>query len=279
MDNLATSTDGGVVVGGGVNIRAIGDSTFLIADCEIDNNVIDTAGQVFGAGVKIGVSENAQGEILDTSIVENSANSPDVWAAGAYFETRDAGTITVQRSAIGVNPVIGDTAPQVWTSHGQTSVFQMRDSIIGLGAEDGIDANADDTSVVNLVNLTVVDNAVDGIDMSQFGSATMTVYNSISYGNGTDLRTSGTVDAGFNLIGIDPLFMNPAVYDFHLRIGSPAENAGTNTPPGGLGPTDFDGNPRIKNLIVDIGVYEGIAEIFSDGFESGDTMAWSMTIP
>ena len=41
----------------------------------------------------------------------------------------------------------------------------------------------------------------------------------------------------------------------------------------------IDGNPRIKDVTVDIGCYEGIAEIFSDGFESGQTTNWTVTSP
>lgn len=279
MDNEAASTDGGVVVGGGVSIRAIGDSTFLIQNCEIDNNLIETGGQAFGAGVRIQLTDNAQGQILDNSIVENSAYSPDTWAAGSYFQTRDSSALTVERTAIGVNAVIGDTAPQLWTSIAGSSVLTMRDSILGVGEQDGIDINADNTSTVNLVNLTIADNAGTGIHLDQFGMATITMYNTISYGNTTDLMTSGTVDTDFNLIGVDPLFSNPATYDYRLRHGSPAINAGTNTPPGDLGLLDFDGNPRIQGLVVDIGALEWFADVFANGFESGDTSSWSNTVP
>ena len=276
MANTAISTGGGVVVGGGLNIRAIGDSSFLIQNCEIDHNTVESAGQIFGAGVRLQLTDNAQGDLLDSSIVENTADGADIWASGGNIETRNSSSLNVERTAIGVNAAIGGGTPwQLRTSHAETSSFRMSDSIIGLSSHGGMQINADHTSTANLVNLTVPDNLGLGIEMRQFGTATMTLYNTISYGSSTDLSTSGTVDLGSNLIGVDPLFVNPSAIDYHLRIGSPAENAGDNSPPGGLGLLDFDGSPRTKDGTVDIGCYEGIAEIFVDGFESGDTSAWS----
>lgn len=35
--------------------------------------------------------------------------------------------------------------------------------------------------------------------------------------------------------------------------------------------TDADGNLRVQDVVVDIGVYEGVAAFFRDGFEAGDT--------
>ena len=87
------------------------------------------------------------------------------------------------------------------------------------------------------------------------------------------------MDDGANLIGIDPLFTDPENLDYHLEPGSPAEDAGDNDPPGGLGAVDYDGRPRILNGTVDIGMYEGVAVVFSDGFESGDGSAWSAVVP
>ncbi len=55
-------------------------------------------------------------------------------------------------------------------------------------------------------------------------------------------------------IGGPPGFMNLAGGDFHLQIGSPCIDAGTN----GYAqtPDDLDGNPRMVNGTVDMGAYE-----------------------
>jgi hypothetical protein len=59
--------------------------------------------------------------------------------------------------------------------------------------------------------------------------------------------------ANGNLLGFDPLFVNPTGGDFHLKSGSPAIDAGTSA--FGLAPADIDGQSRVKGKI-DIGVYE-----------------------
>lgn len=87
------------------------------------------------------------------------------------------------------------------------------------------------------------------------------------------------VTTGSNLLGIDPLFVSPAMWDCRLRTGSPALNEGDNSPPGGLGQTDLDGNPRVFDIVVDIGAYEWVAALFEDGFEFGDTSGWTVVMP
>lgn len=182
-DNLAISTGGGTVVGGGLSIRVIGSSSFLIQNCEIDHNTVESAGQVNGAGVWIELTENAQGDLLDNSIVENVANSTNIWTSGAFLWTSDFSNLNVERTAFGLNTATGGgLAPQVRTLHSESSLLRMSDSIVALGDDDGLHVEADDTSTVNLVNLTVADNTEDGVKMNQFGMATMTLYNTISFG-------------------------------------------------------------------------------------------------
>jgi hypothetical protein len=61
-----------------------------------------------------------------------------------------------------------------------------------------------------------------------------------------------------NLIGLDPMFRDPANGDYSLLPCSPLINAGSNAAAAGL-LTDLAGNPRIKGGTVDIGAYESPA--------------------
>jgi hypothetical protein len=111
--------------------------------------------------------------------------------------------------------------------------------------------------------------------------------NSIFWGNG-DYDLGGAPSAvTYSVIGVgfaggegnssaDPLFVDAdgpddtlgtEDNDLHLQVCSRAINAGTNSPPGGLPPTDLDGNPRIVDGTVDRGAYE-YQEIDSD--DDGD---------
>ena len=134
---------------------------------------------------------------------------------------------------------------------------------------------------MNLVNLTVADHVGTGLDLMKIGGAsTLTLYNTLAFDNGVNFSDSGTgVGTGSNLIGVDPLFIDPTSLDYHLMPGSPAFDVGDNTPPGDLSSIDFDGRPRIADGTVDIGIFEGLIVVLIDGFESGDTSAWTSTLP
>ena len=64
---------------------------------------------------------------------------------------------------------------------------------------------------------------------------------------------------GGNLFNQDPLFTNPNGGDFHVFSNSPAINAGNNPDVPAFLTTDSDGNPRIADGNVDIGVYEQVS--------------------
>ncbi len=65
---------------------------------------------------------------------------------------------------------------------------------------------------------------------------------------------SSRVSRGLNVLSQDPEFVDPANADFHLQATSPCIDAGNNTVVDW--PVDADGNPRIVNQIVDMGIYE-----------------------
>lgn len=77
-----------------------------------------------------------------------------------------------------------------------------------------------------------------------------------------------------NSIEADPLFENPQDDGFRLQTLSPAHDAGMLL---GLS-RDFAGQLVPQGLGAEIGAYEVATSLFGDGFESGDTLAWSQTV-
>lgn len=74
------------------------------------------------------------------------------------------------------------------------------------------------------------------------------------YASFEELQASGNDrDSSFG----DPLFVNPAAGDFHLRKDSPARGAGRDLGATVAGDKDLDGAPRAKGGKVDIGCYAG----------------------
>ena len=95
-------------------------------------------------------------------------------------------------------------------------------------------------------NCTVVSN---GVGISGLVSGPMNV---LFHGNGTNCVDSGEAWGCYS--GGDPMFVDMANGDFHLRMGSPRINTGVNWW-GGFD-KDFDGNPRPVRGANDVGSYE-----------------------
>ena len=95
----------------------------------------------------------------------------------------------------------------------------------------------------------------------------------------TDFSISGiniTEDHNLEFTDADSLFVNPP-YNLHLLEAAQAVDTGSSV----LAPAlDADQVPRPQGPEVDLGAYEWAGgPIFGDGFESGDTSAWSATTP
>lgn len=98
-------------------------------------------------------------------------------------------------------------------------------------------------------------------------------------------------DDGTAISSADPGFANESTQDFHLAEGSMCLDRGTPQHPDTLpeNPLDRqylahqDSEPRIGDGALDLGAFErcasaGCGAVFLDGFESGDTSAWTATV-
>jgi len=283
-DNVVECTGSTQAAGGaGINVTVIGSASFLVANNVItDNRAIAANAQKRGVGHFCFAGENGTGEVLDNVVARNRAEgSPSVTSSGGQLSITGSGNIVARRNLWLANiDATGSGAGQLRTAQSNSSTMVVSDSVIAASEHDGVFATVSETSELRLCNLTVADNEGTGLGIIQFTSSVASVYNTIAFGNGTDTSFDGTVDTGSNLFGVDPVFVSPSSFDYRLLVGSPAEDAGDNFPPGGLGPSDAGGQPRIVNGTVDIGAYEGTIEpIFVDGFESGNTSEWSTTVP
>lgn len=146
----------------------------------------------------------------------------------------------------------------------------VSDTLVINGDARGVQLGASGTAVVRANNLTIVGHPADrGLLANLFGSAQLSVYNSIAVNSGVNAQLGTGVTQGSNIFVNDPgLFRDLLGGDYRLALGSSAIDAGDNTPPGGLGPFDLDGQARMVGSVVDIGAYESNDLLFSDRFEN-----------
>jgi len=282
--NLAWfDASGGSVSGGGAYVDVTGLSPVDFERVDFISNQVDADGSIAGAGLYLRVKADAVAWVTDCFFLNNQAlspASPQVNGTGLNVRTWDSGRAKLSRNTLFINDSQTGDGEQLALRAWETSDLRAGDTLVA-GGDEGVSAVAWDTATLELTNLTVVDNVGRGL---YFGlndpGPTASLHNSITYGNSTDLDLqpgAGTIANSHNLVGVDPVFVNPVYFNFKLSAGSPAENAGTNSPPAGLGDADCDGAVRVIDGTVDIGAYEGIDVLFSDGFELR-TRRWSEVV-
>lgn len=271
----------GVPLGGGVYFGALDSARIRVYGGGASGNLLEGGATRRGAGFSAWAYGNGTIEIEDFVVTDNHADTlvaGTVKGHGVDLGSTDSGAITLARLAITENwngP--GDTTSQVHMLP-SGGVLRVTDSLVARGGA-GLQAGST-TATAHLSHLTVTDHDAYGLDLFFGAPGAGTVANTIAWDNaGGNLLLSGNAASGsFNLVGVDPLFVDAGNGDYRLAPLSPAIDAGTAAPPGGLGPFDLAHAPRVAGALPDQGAFEHDA-LFADGFERGDSRAWSATTP
>lgn len=294
-DIRANSMDaGGSAAGGGVYAAASNTAGIVLEHNRIVGNRLRTLPgsatpsiALDGAGVKLyafnGSTIRLSGNrILDNVIEATNLAVVNAQSIGLDANTGGAGggvdaTMVLRGNVIhgNISEAVLGTRAHVFVSTGNDDSLDLGDTEIsgGVGSAYGLfvfSAGAAGDSTLHVTNVTVADN--DGIGVRgndrfpivELGS----FYNNIVALNGAASMLPDWMDSDENLVDVPVAFAAPASGNYSLAAGSPAIDAGSATPPGGVGAVDAGGGLRVIGVAVDLGAHEfGSLTLFRDGFE------------
>jgi hypothetical protein len=238
-DNITSNPNGGACRGGGIWAASLDTSSMqLRGNTYSGNEQLFCGNGATGDAAEIEASNAAVIDVFDETWTNNNVpNDPGVYEV--YMQA--------------------DVSSQIIAENG----------LVTHGTWGGLFANSIASSSITISNYTIADNPVLGF--RGIGAGTE-LWNTLLWNNGSDapdLENGATL--AFCLAGTNPSFVDSANGNYRLLPGSPAIDAGTNSPQGGLRSFDLDGNPRPYNGVTDIGAYEfqGVPNdrIFADGFD------------
>jgi len=248
ISNNAQAGCGGGIGGGGISVRGASSNTRII------NNVIASNVMPSGGG---GISLFAAGApIIENNIIQDNDGGG---SGGGLVMFNDASPQIVQNLFVrniasqggGIYWLIPVSAP---------GILLLNNTITG-NSSSGASAIFDggfDTNMTIENNLVIGKAGESAYFCQQYNGNTtpaVFVHNDVFAEGAAAISGNCTVTTGTNgNISATPKFVSASANNFHLQSGSPAIDAGNNSP--SLPPKDLDGFPRIENNIVDIGAYE-----------------------
>jgi len=280
-DNTAT------VHGGGVEC-------YMSSNAEIRGNLI--RGNLGFEGGGIGASNGSSPVIAGNEIEANAADND-----GGGIHCIDSSSPTIDSNRIVLNSAVyncggvhcgGGSAPDI-----SNNVISHNTAFGAGGGIECID-NSSPAIINNVIAGNTVQAATGGgiycgysstpaiTNNTVFGNSALngggifcyssrpSIYNSIFWDNspdqigGVNLTVANCdVQGGYSgpgNINADPLFAGTSSEDFHLTLGSPCKNGGDNSAPG-LPVSDFEGDPRVAEGVVDMGADERHPHLYHDG--------------
>ena len=239
------ASQAGTARGGGLVFEENGGGTVELTRLKIQGNFSDGA----TGGLHISADESLNVSIIDTRIIGNRALNPTPYSGTGLTASIKDSRLSITRTHILRNsgPVrqafIGFTDSGTLNLESSLIVGRKGALLIGNG---GVGSYSYVTNCTIVGDLEYLFETYPGFDYGY-------LYNSIITGTYT---TTGNVEEDYNLFSARPGFVNPRRGNYNLLDTSPAIEAGTNTPPGGLGPLDLRGQPRIQGVFVDQGAFE-----------------------
>jgi parallel beta-helix repeat protein len=266
VSNMANTTGQGK--GGGISLRYSDD--VLVADNTIMSNTAGADPESRGGGLYLEYSNTGPHyHIVGNTIRGNSAAADGRGYGGGvrlFYSnaTLDSNFILGNRATFGGGV---DTA--------NSTFFTMTNNILAQNSLNGVYTWASPgPSCGLLVHNTIAQNGSSGVSLSQNSALTLTnniivshttgIYATpghtntvvadytLFYGNTRD-TDGGVITSTHAITGRDPLFVDPVGWNYHLRAGSPAVDAGIAVP---WLTWDIDGDPRPLGAGYDIGADE-----------------------
>lgn len=257
--------------GGGLEIR---NSSGVLENCTVTNCVVDMNDGVLtltsGGGATIRGSSVSLTNCVFTHNRTTATKTGNPRSTGAALYICGGSTVDMMNCQIVSNKLFrasfgmfGSAIGIEYNAPTTASTLLMRNClVVGNGC-----SNASYTpyaaleaayGTMMLENCTLTGNpssrgAVENAGPDSPNKATVSVVNSILYGNGEE--TNGVMTVDHSLIGVDPRFRRPAKGDYRLRGSSPCIDTGLNAD-WMKSAVDLKGDPRIRCGIVDMGCYE-----------------------
>jgi hypothetical protein len=249
--NIASTANDGS--GGGLYISS---SDAALEGNTVQDNIASTANDGSGGGLYINSSDAT---LSGNTIISNTATlSQTADGQGGGLRVFSCNLLTLTN-----NLVVGNQANTAGLGHGGGLWFTGEDSYPTSGrllhttiAHNAANGGGQGVYVGDYTTLAFTNTIIAGhasVGITATAGSTVTLEATLWHDNGT--HADGVVISHTNIYS-DPLFADPAAWDYHLTAGSPAIDAGVDA---GVTP-DIDGDARIGQ--PDIGADEFIERIY-----------------